>query len=170
MEISILNSQDKIPIEEELLNLIKRVIAECLAAAGVPGENVEVSVMLTDDRGIQELNACYRGIDEPTDVLSFALEEGEEPLGGDGPAGMDDIRLLGDIVVSVETAARQAAEVGHGFCQEVGWLVAHGTLHLLGYDHQDEQGYEFMRSIEEKATARAYLGIGTEIDSTLRNL
>ena len=169
MEVSILNTQDKLQIEEELFNLIGRVVAKCFEVAGLPDEDVEVSVVLTDDREIRELNARYRGVDAPTDVLSFALEEGEKARAEEELEG-EDIRLLGDIVISLETAARQAAEANHAFSWELAWLVAHGTLHLLGYDHQDDGGYEVMRGMEEEATSRAYSGIGTKPREDTRNL
>jgi probable rRNA maturation factor len=103
--------------------------------------DAEVSVLLTDDAGIAALNAQYRGRPEPTDVLSFAQREGE----GADPADP----VLGDIVISVERAARQAEEYGHSLAREVAFLAVHGLLHLLGYDHEtpaDEA--EMMRETE----------------------
>lgn len=81
---------------------------------------------------IHDLNRDHRGIDRPTDVLSFSQLEGEElaPLPGGQPVP------LGDIVISLERCAAQALEFGHSFGRELGFLVAHGMLHLLGYDHQ----------------------------------
>lgn len=96
----------------------------------------EVSLRLTDDAEIQQLNADYRQQSKPTDVLSFAALDADLP-------GMEDLSqqqpfYLGDIVVSVETAARQALMHQHSLAQEVAWLAAHGLLHLLGWDHPDE--------------------------------
>lgn len=90
--------------------------------------NAELSCVLCDDPFIQNLNRDYRGKNKPTDVLSFAMNEGE-PL-----SGSPDV--LGDIIVSVETAIRQGEELGHSLLEEVTSLVIHGLLHLLGYDHQ----------------------------------
>lgn len=97
----------------------------------------EVSVLLTDDADIRQLNRDYRGIDTPTDVLAFAMREGEDP----------DINpiLLGDLVISLETAARQTGTKDglsgmHGSLEiEAALLAVHGVLHLLGYDHQTQE-------------------------------
>ena len=99
-----------------------------------------------DDKKIQELNRDYRGIDRPTDVLSFPLREAVED---EGPKVSVDEWLLGDIVVSMETALRQAEEYGHSLERELGFLIVHGCLHLLGYDHQREEERQVMREKEE---------------------
>lgn len=93
----------------------------------------EVSITFTDDEHIHELNRQYRGIDRPTDVLSFALNESEEPaVTGDFPD------VLGDIVISVPRAIAQAEEYGHSLKREIVFLAVHAMLHLLGYDHIDD--------------------------------
>ena len=94
----------------------------------------EVSVTLTDNAYIQTLNKKYRQIDRPTDVLFFALNEGEEPQINGAP----EFNVLGDIVLSVEQAKEQAAEYGHSLRREIAFLTVHGMLHLLGYDHIEE--------------------------------
>ncbi|GEL78313.1 rRNA maturation RNase YbeY [Tenuibacillus multivorans] len=97
-------------------------------------EAAELSVTLVQNETIQEINRDYRGKDKPTDVISFALEEqGENEL---DIVGEDLPEHLGDIIVSVEQAQDQAEEYGHSFNRELGFLVVHGFLHLLGYDHQ----------------------------------
>lgn len=116
----------------------------------------EVGVVFADDAYIRELNRDYRGIDAATDVLSFALDEGEEPAVQGGPAEA----LLGDIVISLETAERQAAEFGHGLEREMAYLTVHGMLHLVGYDHEEESAKAEMRRQEEKILAA--LGIVRE--------
>ncbi|MEN9251594.1 MAG: rRNA maturation RNase YbeY [Thermostichales cyanobacterium BF4_bins_65] len=88
----------------------------------------EVSLLLTDDAQVRRLNACYRGQDCATDVLAFAAEESPVPRAGQG-------RLLGDIVIAVPTADRQAQQWGHSLTAELAWLASHGLLHLLGWDH-----------------------------------
>ncbi|MCS6902410.1 MAG: rRNA maturation RNase YbeY [Polyangiaceae bacterium] len=93
----------------------------------------ELSVVLTDDAGIQELNRDYRHKDKPTDVLAFAMREGEVTPGGIGE------ELLGDVVISLETARRQAAQHRRTPLAEVTFLLAHGLLHLVGYDHQNDE-------------------------------
>jgi probable rRNA maturation factor len=95
--------------------------------------SVAVDITFVDDGEIAELNADYRGKPRPTDVLSFAQGEGEE---NDGFFAFPDAPLmLGDIIVSLQTALRQASEQRHDIAAEISFLVAHGTLHLIGYDH-----------------------------------
>jgi len=91
----------------------------------------ELSILLCDDATIHELNRDYRGIDRPTDVLAFAMAEGEAAdLSPD---------LLGDVVISIPTATKQAHAAGKTISSEVTMLLAHGLLHLLGYDHRDPE-------------------------------
>ena len=115
--------------------------------------HTEVSVVLSDDEYIHQLNRQYRGKDCPTDVLSFALNEGEEPEIIDKPEEI----LLGDIVISLETATRQAEEYGHSLERELAYLTVHGILHLLGYDHMTEEEKKKMRQEEEYVLS--FLGI-----------
>ncbi len=97
----------------------------------------ELSLTFVDNQKIHEINREYRGIDRPTDVISFALEESSgdemEIIGGDIP------RILGDIIISVPKAKEQAENYGHSFMRELGFLAVHGFLHLLGYDHMTEE-------------------------------
>ena len=97
-------------------------------------EDAEVSVTLTDDAHIHELNRIYRAVDRPTDVLSFALTESEEPE----IVGAQGHDVLGDLVISLEHVAAQAEEYGHSPLRELSFLTVHGMLHLLGYDHMEE--------------------------------
>jgi probable rRNA maturation factor len=97
-----------------------------LSASGCP--EARLSVLLTDDAGIRELNRTWLGKDRPTNVISFAMQEGE------GAGVQAD--LLGDVVISMETAARDAAEAGVAVEHELYFLLLHGILHLLGYDHE----------------------------------
>ena len=98
-------------------------------------ESGEVSVTLTDNVYIHTLNRDYLCIDRPTDVLSFALNESDEPEVADGP----DVNVLGDLIISVERAKEQAADYGHSVKREIAFLTVHGMLHLLGYDHMEEE-------------------------------
>ncbi len=122
-----------------------------LAAAEESGarftSNAEVSVLFCDDAFIRELNRKWRGIDKPTNVLSF-------PAGGDPAAAP----LLGDIAISFGTAAREAREEGKSLRDHVAHLVVHGFLHLIGYDHIEASEAEAMEALECAALAR--LGIG----------
>ena len=113
-------------------------------------DNAEVSITLTNNAYIHTLNHQYRGIDRPTDVLSFALREGEEPAVTGGSA----TEALGDIVISVERAEAQAAEYGHSLRREVAFLTVHGMLHLLGYDHIEDEAREEMER-EQRAVMEA---------------
>jgi probable rRNA maturation factor len=96
----------------------------------------ELSLKFTDDPGIQQLNQQFRFKDQATDVLSFAALETEAPL---CPGDEAEPLYLGDIVVSLETALSQAQEQGHPLETELAWLVSHGLLHLLGWDHPDDR-------------------------------
>ena len=118
--------------------------AALLEALGLA--DAELSLSLADDPTMAELNARYRGRSEPTDVLSFSLVEGEhaEHRG----------TLLGDVVVDLEVAARQAAELGHSLDEELLRLLIHGTLHLLGYDHQEARETQIMEARERELWAR----------------
>ncbi|MCT7952612.1 rRNA maturation RNase YbeY [Ancylothrix sp. C2] len=105
-----------------------------------PAPGYELSLRLTDDHEIQALNAQYRFQDKPTDVLAFAALEVEDFA----PAPPEMPVYLGDIVISVDTATRQASERGHSLEFELAWLASHGLLHLLGWDHPDEDSLSEM--------------------------
>lgn len=127
------NDQKKHSIKYKMQMLIRHTILETLEYEGMEND-VEVSVTFVDDEGIRELNKKFRGLDKPTDVLSFPLldyeGESEEPF-------FDELcHNLGDIVISLERAMVQANEFGHSFEREVAFLTAHSMLHLLGYDHE----------------------------------
>ena len=127
------NDQRKHAIKYKMQMLIRHTILETLDYEGMEND-AEVSVTFVDDEGIRELNNKFRGMDKPTDVLSFPLldyeGESEEPF-------FDELcHNLGDIVISLERAMAQANEFGHSFEREVAFLTAHSMLHLLGYDHE----------------------------------
>lgn len=145
MTVLIENSQDKVEAGRPLYSLIEKVIHAAIASKKLPFD-CEVSVNLVDNRYIALLNKEYRGIDAPTDVLSFALLEGEEYA----DTNEDGEVILGDIVISLERAKEQAEEYGHTFEREVAFLALHGALHLLGYDHIEERDRRLMRKKEEE--------------------
>ena len=124
----------------EARRLILRAINTALRAEGVDAP-CEVSVLLTDNEGIHELNRDYRGVDRPTDVLSFPANE-LTPGQFDAALCETDPEtgrvFLGDMAISLEKCEAQAAEYGHSFERELMYLTVHSTLHLLGYDHVDE--------------------------------
>lgn len=126
---------------EQMVMLVLAKTAEVMSVEPY----AEVSIVFADDAYIHELNRDYRGKDTPTDVLSFALNEGDEPDVIGGP----EETLLGDIVISLDTAARQAEEFGHSLERELAYLTVHGMLHLLGFDHETEEEKTVMRQKEE---------------------
>ena len=118
---------------------IRKVIRTALAAEGVDFP-CEVDVSVTDDRGIHQINLEMRGVDAPTDVLSFpafALTPGELP-GEEDADPATGLVPLGDMVLSLERVRAQAKEYGHSVRREIAYLAVHSVLHLLGYDHLDE--------------------------------
>ena len=145
MTVFLNNLQEKFEVGAGLTELLEKAAESALAVGGYIGQG-EVSLVLTDDSYIHELNRDYRGVDRPTDVLSFAQNEGEQV-----EAAEEAEELLGDVIISLETAQRQALEYGHGFDREVSFLTVHGVLHLLGYDHMEEDDRTVMRGKEEAA-------------------
>lgn len=147
-----------ISFEPETLTIAESLLEEILRAADVIGElygveQAELSITLTDDEHIHALNKQYRGIDRATDVLSFAFRESDEPevIGA-------DFDILGDVIISLERATAQAEEFGHSFKREVIFLEVHGLLHLLGYDHIEED--ERLEMEAEQKFIMDKLGIG----------
>lgn len=133
LRIDFENGQDKFPLTYKVKMLVRDAVEATLDYEQY-GNPCEVSVTFTDNEGIHTLNKKFRGVDRPTDVLSFPLfdydGESEEPP-------VDElIGMLGDIVISLEMADRQAKEFGHSFEREVAFLCVHSMLHLLGYDHE----------------------------------
>ncbi len=122
--------------------LVERAVVAVLQAEATPGP-LEVGVLIADDARLQTLNRTYRGLDAPTDVLAFADDGAVSPFVGQPAAP----RYLGDIALSYQRVIAQAAEYGHSPARELAFLAVHGTLHLLGYDHE--------RSPADAATMRA---------------
>jgi probable rRNA maturation factor len=118
--------------------------AVTVGAQASVGEAVQVVILLADDAQLRDLNRRFRHIDKPTDVLSF---EGEAEASSSACA----LGHLGDIALSVERAQRQADEYKHAFEREIAYLLTHGVLHLLGYDHEDDADQRRMRAAEERA-------------------
>lgn len=146
-----------ISFEPETLTIEDSLLEEILRAADVVGEiygvaDSELSITLTDDEHIHALNKKYRGVDRATDVLSFAFRESDEPevIGA-------DFEILGDVIISLERATAQAEDFGHSFRREVIFLEVHGFLHLLGYDHIDDDERQEME--EEQRFIMDKLGI-----------
>lgn len=131
--------------------LIKKVIEACMDFEACPYE-AEVSILLTDDISIQEINREYRNMDKPTDVLSFPATDFQTPsdfanIEEEHPDSFHPETgelLLGDIVISVERAIKQAEEYGHSIEREIAFLIAHSMFHLFGYDHMEEEERRLM--------------------------
>ena len=123
--------------------VIQRAIAAAAEAVEADVGDAELAVMLTDDPGIRTLNSNWRGIDKPTNVLSFpALQPEGAPKPGDAP------RMLGDIAIAYETTRREADAEGKPFEHHLSHLAIHGFLHLIGYDHENDTDAEEMESLE----------------------
>lgn len=146
MKIRYLNQQNQYKLSLKLKRLIKNAIKATLSYMEFR-KDVELSVVLIDNPGIQALNALHREIDRPTDVLSFPMFDYDE--NGDiiedyaEFSNMGNL-CLGDIVISLERAEEQAEEYGHSFVREVTFLTVHSMLHLLGYDHMTPEDEEEM--------------------------
>lgn len=155
------NEQEEYEIKDDLIALLESILQKAGEAEGI--EQGEVALTFVDNVRIHELNLQYRGIDRPTDVLSFAMNEtGEDELDiiyevEEGEELEDVPDVLGDIIISVTRAQEQALEYGHSLERELGFLFVHGFLHLLGYDHQDEASEAEMMSKQEKALAQVGL-------------
>ena len=139
MEIYINNRQDKVEIDENIYDILKEVIKECLILEG-KSLNYEISLSFVDNKEIKMLNKEYRNVDKETDVLSFPM--GEEDF-------LVPLPLLGDIIISAEKALEQSKEYGHSLLREISYLTAHSMFHLLGYDHMEEDEKEIMRQKEK---------------------
>jgi probable rRNA maturation factor len=145
-----LDIQAVVPLEEGVAAVLQETVAAVLAHEQVSGD-VSLSLLLTDDEQMRQLNRDFAGLDEPTDVLSFPVgdEMMPEELAG----------YLGDIAISMMKAERQAKKGGHTVTAELQLLVVHGVLHLLGYDHYDAEEKAAMW-----AAQRAVLeGLGVEV-------
>ena len=146
MIVPLEHTQEEIVIPEDLEATLKKTM-DIVARKENLTDNTEVDITIVDNDEIHTLNRDYRGIDRPTDVLSFALDEGdEEPEVDDGEAE----HLLGDVIISAPRAVEQGEEFGHGLTREMTYLAVHGMLHLLGYDHMVEADKKVMRAREEE--------------------
>lgn len=155
MAIEITDRQTIISVTDELKGIIQRCADKTLVYEDIDFE-AECHITLVDDESIKKLNGDFRGVDRPTDVLSFPLLNFE---GNIQDLSKEDIKydknpetgcvMLGDIVISLERARDQAKEYGHSLQRELGFLTVHGMLHLLGYDHEEYSERTQMREREE---------------------
>lgn len=152
MSVLIDNRQDKVKVDEAVEVLVVKTVEKVLEWEECE-EDFEVSISLVDNEEIKSLNMKYRGLDKATDVLSFPMldftavdmEEEEEDA-----EYIDEEIALGDIVISMEKALEQSEEYGHSFERELAFLLVHGMLHLLGYDHEDEAAEREMFEKQEE--------------------
>ena len=139
LNIDFLDETNK--VQEEHIALVEKLLQHAASVLEIEDES-EVSITFVTNEAIQEINREYRDKDQPTDVISFALEElgeGETVIIAEGMP-----RVLGDIIISTERAEEQATEYGHSFERELGFLEVHGFLHLFGYDHMTEEDEKVM--------------------------
>lgn len=122
---------------------LERLARQVVVSEGVPAP-AELGLVISDDDTLRDLNRRYRGMNEPTDVLSFGLESAEPFV-----SPPDGVQRLGEVIVSFPAAERQAREAGYPLETELAHLVVHGVLHLLGYDHQRPEEAQAMRAREE---------------------
>lgn len=158
MRIDFIDERDELNEGGEVLALAQEVAREVLKADGITRE-INVGLTLVTPERIQEINNAYRKVDTVTDVLSFPLVAGRlrekqtaELVGGFDPE--DGTLSLGDILINPVRVREQAAEYGHSEKREMGYLIAHGMLHLLGYDHETDEERAVMRELEEQALAK----------------
>lgn len=153
VKVVISNNQTAVKIPSGIRLLIRRCCNAVLVNEKFKG-SAEISVSIVDDEQIHKLNKQYRNVDRSTDVLSF-------PLGVDGVYDINNdtgAQLLGDIVISIEHAIKQAELYGHSLNREIAFLTVHSMLHLLGYDHEPG-GLELVRMREKEESVLTQLGL-----------
>ena len=131
-------------VSQEILDTMMKAAEICIDAENIDVDRSEISVTFVDMEEIHQLNLDYRGVDSPTDVLSFPQFDDLNDLPEDGEIA------LGDVVICKQKAEEQAEEFGHSFEREIMYLFVHSVLHLLGYDHMDEDEKKIMRRREEE--------------------
>lgn len=139
IKIAINNQQDLLKVNQSIKDILQNIAEKTAELEGY--SQGEISFALVTNSQIQELNKKYRQIDSPTDVLSFSMDD----------------EIWGDIIISTERAQAQAEEYGHSIERELGYLVVHGILHLLGYDHKNSGDKEEMRRKEERVLSELNL-------------
>lgn len=130
------NRQDLIKIDEEIEKIVEKSIEAALEEIEFT-DDYEVSVSFVGDEEIHELNRDYRGVDRTTDVLSFPMDD-------------EFTNMLGDIVININKVIEQAKEYGHSEKREISYLTVHSTLHLMGFDHEEEEDKKDMRAVEDR--------------------
>jgi len=137
VKVDFYNETNEKVIEEKDLKKLSKYMIKYMGL-----KNISFSVIFVDNDTIKELNKNYRKIDRVTDVISFAFEDNEDFV-------YNDIRMLGDIFICIPQMKRQATEYGHSEKRELAFLAVHGILHLLGYDHMNEEDEKVMFALQE---------------------
>ncbi|MBP2024794.1 rRNA maturation RNase YbeY [Peptoniphilus stercorisuis] len=130
--------QSDIEITNDIIEIVKKSISEVLKEENLD-DNVQVSISFVGDEEIQELNRDFRGVDSSTDVLSFPMDD-EFKI---------EETILGDVIINTKRVVEQAKEFGHSNTRELSYLTVHSILHLLGYDHMEEEDKTVMRAKEK---------------------
>ncbi len=149
IEISIINNQSFLDIDDKLEKVLEDLVELSLKEENLECEG-EVSIMFVDDEEIHQLNKTHRGFDKSTDVLSFPQYESIKD-----DDFIDPYVILGDVVISTETAKRQSDEYNHSLVREIGFLVVHSMFHLMGYDHDTDENTKEMR-LKEETVLKSY--------------
>ena len=150
MDLEIYDDTKNVP--KEKIKLIEDILNFAGSYLKLP-ENTEMSVTLMENKHIHEINKKYRGVDKPTDVISFAIEEDdpdEVPIILPEDEEFDIPKNIGDIMVSMDKVKEQAEYLGHSEDRELGFLVVHGFLHLNGYDHMKEEDEKEMFGLQRE--------------------
>lgn len=145
-------------VQEAHIDLVEKLLQHAAQIEGIE-DGSEVSITFVTNEAIHEINRQYRDKDQPTDVISFALEEigeGEVQIIGEGIP-----RILGDIIISTDRTREQAEDFGHSFERELGFLAVHGFLHLLGYDHMEPEDEKVMFGKQDEILESYGLGRDT---------
>lgn len=138
-------------VSQHQLNLVKDILEYAASYLDLPA-NTEMSVTLMNNEHIHQINKEYRGINKPTDVISFAMEEnnGEDEIVFPDDMDIEIPKSLGDLMVSMEKVVEQANYLGHSTDRELGFLVVHGFLHLNGYDHMKAEDEKEMFGLQDE--------------------
>lgn len=151
-KVYIENEQTQTEFTQVYAELLKKTALCCLEEENTE-VGCEINILITDDAAIRDINRQFRDIDSPTDVLSFPMAQIETGKIADETGDFDideGLLMLGDIVISMETAIRQSERYGHPLDRELAFLTAHGMFHLLGYDHMESREEEAMMTKQEK--------------------
>jgi probable rRNA maturation factor len=147
MEINILIEEGlEVDLDAEWL---QEIMEQPLTAEKVPS-NAEISLVITGQERIRELNRDYRGLDQPTDVLSFSLSEQKDEVPAPFIGPPDGVLHLGEVIISYPQALIQSLENSHSIKKEMAVLIVHGVLHILGYDHEKPEMEPAMRAREKE--------------------